>query len=287
MFSKVEVVEYAESLAGLYPDTVKICVRLYNELNFTQLRKDFSNYLNLGSKAGQSFTVEEVRHLKLIKDYETVFATQFDAAIRSIIKKKYPSLLSNVRDVEQECRLIIVNALWSYDGSRALITFVLRCVQNLLQGLLNNTEIIDRPSKKISNQLAQVTKLMRDTNVSYEAAVSQVGNMNLLKYKNVALSAKSYSFESISKEENTTFDIAYVSSKEKSPYLEDNLDKMRTAILHAPLTNLQKLALEAFLEGRHLADLADEMGVTRQHISRQYTDSLIILRQQMGVSVAA
>ena len=287
MLSKIEVEEYAEFLAQLYPVTANISIRLYKELNITQLRKDFSTYLRCKSKVPWSFTAEEVQHLNLLKDYESIFAVQFDAAIRSVIKRKYPTLLANVRDVEQECRMVIVHALWTYDGRSALITFIFRCIQNLLKGLLNHQDIINRPSKKISSQLAQVTKIMRETNASYEDAVMQVGNKNLLKYKNVALHARSFSFDTIADEENKPFDIAFIPDKTHSPYLEENLDKMREAILYAPLSELQKSALETVLEGNHLSDLADELGFTRQHISKQYTDALVILRHQMGIAIAA
>lgn len=289
MLNAIEVREYADFLALLYPTTVRIATRLYREADIKQLRHDFSCFQK--NKGTVKFMDSEIAHMKSLKDYEIVFCQQYDATIVGLVQSRFPSLLSRLDDVIQDCRLVVVEMLWTYNGSVQIHTYAHTCIYNELQTLMGKyNHLVAGPSKKIAAQINELVQLMSDNKVSFEDAVSLLGNVHLSKYKDRALGGKSISISCLT---NDKEDREYYNWEDKIAVCEDdndifneNMESMRQALEEVELTKLQRMALEWFLEGKPLCDLATRLNYTRQHISAQYVKALDIIREHMGVSVA-
>lgn len=291
MLNTIEASEYADFLAQLFPTTLRIANRLYHEADIRRLRNDFAQYLKDSKLCTAKFMDSEIAHMKIIKDYEVVFCTQYDATIVNLVQKRFPSLISKIDDVIQDCRLRVIEMLWTYNGSVQIHTYAHTCIYNELQTLMGQyNHLVAGPSKKIAAQISELVKLMNDNKVSYEDAVTKLGNPQLQKYKERALGGHAISISHLSDDKESreyyNWEDKIAVCDHENDYQEEQLDSMRHALEVVQLTDLQRQTLEWFLEGNVLADLAIQLGCSRQHVSAQYVKAVDIIREYMGVSVA-
>lgn len=271
MMTLAEVGEYEGFLASLYPVSLRISIRLYREKNFRKLRSDFNAFLKNPKTCTVMFMPNEIEHLNTIKEYEKLFWCQYDAAVNDMLKKSFMMLLPHRDDVIQDCRLLVVENIWEYDGRAGLHTFMHKSINHLLQALIRKYELIAGPSKVVACQIAKARKIMREKDISYEEAVEQLKKPNLNKYKFAQKQQEDFEARAQFLTQQATL----------TDRLREELALLSEAMESVELSPIQRVAINTFLEGTSLSDTAQRLNYTRQHLSAQFLLGVDKLREFM------